>query len=191
MQNKWNKFVSHSFKGYKQTTRRNIMRRKRVKVPKGRYHITSRINNKENFLEDDEVKAMFLEVLTRAKKKYRFVIYNLCIMNNHVHYMLKPGKNSDLSKIVQWINSVFAMGYNVSYDHSGHVWGERFHSTLIGDIIQFLRTFFYIADNPVKAELVANGADYPYNGIAYILKGDFSLIQEPDPLFMEMILNHI
>jgi len=166
------------------------MRRKRVKVPKGRYHITSRINNKENFFENDEVKAMFLEVLTRAKKKYRFIIYNLCIMNNHVHYMLKPGKNSDLSKIVQWINSVFAMGYNATYGHSGHVWGERFHSTLISDIIQFLRTFFYIANNPVKAELVANGTDYLYNGVTFILRGDYDLIKTPHRYIMGLIVNN-
>jgi len=163
------------------------MRRKRVKVPKGRYHITSRINNKENFLEDNEVKAMFLEVLKRAKKKYRFVIYNLCIMNNHVHYMIKPGKNSDLSRIVQWINSVFAMGYNKTYGHNGHVWGERFHSTLISDLIQFLRTYFYIANNPVKAGIVGKATDYLFNGVTFILKEDYEIIQKPDWNILEII----
>jgi len=166
------------------------MRRKRVKVLKGRYHITSRINNKEEFLESSAVKALFMAVVKRAQKKYKFIIYNFCIMNNHVHYMIKPAKGTDLSRIIQWINSVFAKHYNVTYGHTGHVWGERFHSTLIADIVQFLRTFFYIADNPVKAELVANGSDFPFNGIEAIFRGDFSLIQEPDPLFMELILNY-
>jgi len=166
------------------------MRRKRVKVPKGRYHVTSRINNREHIFESVVVKALFMAVIKRAQKKYKFIIYNFCIMGNHVHYMIKPAKNNDLSRIIQWINSVFAKHYNVTYGHTGHVWGERFHSTLISDIIQFLRTFFYIADNPVKAELVENGVDYLFNGIRAIFKGDFSLIQEPDPLFMEIILNY-
>jgi len=166
------------------------MRRKRIKVPNGRYHITSRTNNKENLLEDGEVKAMFLEVLTRAKKKYRFVIYNLCIMNNHVHYMIKPRKNSDLSRIIQWVNSVFAMGYNVSYNHSGHVWGERFHSTLIVNMVQYIRTFFYIANNPVKAGLVSKATDYLFNGVTFILKKKYGLIQEPDGFIMKKILSN-
>ncbi len=166
------------------------MRRVRVKVPKGRYHITSRINNRELFLESNVVKALFMAVVKRAQKKYNFIIYNFCIMGNHVHYMIKPAKGTDLSRIIQWINSVFAKHYNVSYGHTGHVWGERFHSTLIADIVQFIRTYFYIADNPARAELVASGFDYYFNGIAAILRGDFSLIQEPDPLLMEKILNH-
>ncbi len=164
------------------------MRRVRVKVPKGRYHVTSRINNREHVFESNVVKALFMAVVKRAQKKYKFIIYNFCIMGNHVHYMIKPTKNTDLSRIIQWINSVFAKHYNVTYGHTGHVWGERFHSTLISDIIQFLRTFFYVADNPVKAELVAKGEEYSYNGVTSIHEKDFSIIQEPDPLFMDLIL---
>ena len=55
------------------------MRRVRVKVPKGRYHITSRINNREMFLECNVVKALFMAVVKRAQKKYKFVIYNFCM----------------------------------------------------------------------------------------------------------------
>lgn len=166
------------------------MRRTRVKVINGKYHITSRINNRENFLEAAEVKAMFLEVLKRAKKKYKFIIHNLCIMNNHVHYIIETGKNLDLSKAVQWINSVFAMGYNASYGHTGHVWGERFHSTLIIDIRQFIRTYFYIANNPVKAGIVNNAADYFFNGVTFILQKKYELVQKPKGYILDMIIKN-
>jgi len=166
------------------------MRRKRVKVPKGRYHITSRINNRENALANNVVKALFLAVVKRAQRKYKFVIYNFCIMSNHVHYMIKPAKGTDLSRIIQWINSVFAKHYNVTYGHSGHVWGERFHSTLIADIIQFLRTFFYIANNPVKAELVEHSTDFLFNGVTSILRGYFSVITPPHRYLMDLILKN-
>ena len=44
-------------------------------------------------------------------------------------------------------------------------------------------------DNGIGA-FDSNGSDFPFNGIAAIFRGDFSVIQEPDPLFMEMILNY-
>ncbi len=165
------------------------MRKVRVKVPKGRYHITSRINNREMFFESDVVKVLFMAVVKRAQKKYNFVIYNFCIMGNHVHYMIKPAKGTDLSRIIQWINSVFAKHYNVTYGRTGHVWGERFHSTLLADIVQYINAFFYVADNPVKAELVLSRADYFFNGVTSILKGDFSIIKPPHRYLMEAILD--
>jgi putative transposase len=163
------------------------MREKRQKVKNGRYHITTRINDRLNALEEKEVKELFLEVVKRAKEKYKFVIYNFCIMDNHVHYMMEPHQDTDLSIIIQWINSVFAKSYNKTYGHTGHVWGARFHSTIIANIEQFVKTFLYIADNPVKANLVLNAADFFYNGIAFILRGDFSILTKPPKYIMDRI----
>jgi len=125
------------------------------------------------------MKQMFLETVQRAKVKFDFRIENFCIMNNHVHLIVVPGRHSNLSKIMQWILSVFAMRFNRVYGLKGHVWYDRFRSKVIDDIRQFLTTFLYIARNPVRAFLVDDPFDYPYSGIRHIVEGRFNVLDPP------------
>jgi putative transposase len=54
------------------------------------YHITVRCNNREFKLLRHECREVFLYALNQAKKKFGFKLYALCIMSNHVHYLLEP-----------------------------------------------------------------------------------------------------
>ena len=38
--------------------------------------------------------------------------YALCIMSNHVHYLLEPKESQDLPKIMHWLNWYTAMCFN-------------------------------------------------------------------------------
>jgi hypothetical protein len=40
---------------------------------------------------------------------------------------------------------------------------------------QYLKTFGYIADNPIKAELAEKAKDYSYGGIQQLQKGVYEL----------------
>jgi len=53
------------------------------------------------------MKDLFLEVIVRAKGKFRFRIENFCVMGNHIHLMIRPGTRESLSRIMQWVLSVF------------------------------------------------------------------------------------
>jgi hypothetical protein len=76
--------------------------------------------------------------------------------------------------------SVFAMRFNRMHDYKGHVWYDRFKSKIISSYIQFLNTFAYIANNPVRARLVSDPLDYVYSSIQYYRNRDFSLLEPPD-----------
>ena len=47
-------------------------------------------------------------------------------------------------------------------------------------IKQFMDTFNYISDNPVKAGMIRDAQDYRYGGLYYILKGIFDIVDRPD-----------
>ena len=101
------------------------MRRSRILMRGATYHVTARTNRKEMLLSSQEEKEYFLKVIKQAKKKYSFCLISFCIMNNHIHFVIKPEKEENLSRIMQWILSVFAMSWNRRHKMTGHFWGSR------------------------------------------------------------------
>lgn len=162
------------------------MRRPRKLIEGYEYHVIARANRQEFILESDEIKEMFLQVLERAKQKYRFTVRNFCIMSNHVHLIIKPGKKESLSRIMQWILSVFALAFNRRFGYKGHVWYDRFKSKIIANFRQFVATFRYIAENPVRAGMVTRPEAYRYGGVRHIRDGDSSIVNI-DPTLAALI----
>jgi putative transposase len=151
------------------------MRKPRKLQKNASYHITAKINRGEFIFKQDEIKLMFLDIIKEAKKKYKFLVKNFCIMDNHVHFIIEPLDNFSLSKIMQWILSVFAIRYNKIHKISGHIWYDRFKSKIIKNFKQFQDTFDYINENPVKANIVKNSFDYKFCGFYFILNGIFDI----------------
>lgn len=143
------------------------MRKIRHIVPKAIYHVCARANRQEMILEDIQFKYMLLDVIVRAKKKYRFIFRNFCIMGNHIHLEIEPQGNIAISKIMQWILSVFAVQYNKLFNYRGHVWYDRFKSKVIESLQQLINTTLYIASNPVRAGLVNHPLEFVCNGLTF------------------------
>ncbi|MEH2309116.1 transposase [Nostoc sp.] len=51
-----------------------------------------------------ECREVFIYAVKKAQEKYKFKLYALCIMNNHVRYLLEPKQPEDLPKIMHWLN---------------------------------------------------------------------------------------
>lgn len=86
-------------------------------------------------------------------------------MGNHFHLMVRPGRDTNLSRLMQWIMSVFAMAFNRIHGLVGHVWGERFFSRIVPCLTDYLQLFTYIDDNPVMAHQVENRRDWIHGGL--------------------------
>ena len=78
------------------------------------YHVTARINRGEFVFLDSDMRILFLTYIKRLKKKYSFAIYNFCIMGNHIHFVIRPDKDSSLSKIMQWLLGNYANNRNIA-----------------------------------------------------------------------------
>jgi putative transposase len=162
-----------------------MSRRSREIVAGATYHVASDINRGDMALERKEIKKMFLNLVEDAKKKFNFKLFNFNIMDNHIHFLIKPGKKESLSKIMQYIKQRFAIKWNRLHKTKGHLWGERFYSRVIEDKQDFAGVFEYIDNNPVKAKLVKKAADWEFSGLFHRLKRITSLVDEPleDELF--------
>jgi putative transposase len=115
---------------------------------------------------------LFLSFVEKAKRKFHFRLWDFCIMGNHIHFLIKPGKEGDLSEIMQWIKCNFAKAWNKKQGRTGHVWGERFYSRIIDGMADFLRVREYIEENPVKAGLVERAAEWVFGSLYHRLRPD-------------------
>jgi putative transposase len=147
------------------------MRPRRQKQPGAYYHVTATTNNGERTLDEPSVKTLFLQTIAKAKVKYQFALDNFCILGNHFHFLIRPGKGEDLSRIMQWILSRFARAVNLLTGKKGHFWGERFYSRLIRTIRDYWHVVRYVDENPRKAGLVAEGLLWPFSGVYHALHG--------------------
>ncbi len=48
------------------------------------YHITARGNRKDNIFYSDKDKEVFLEKMNETFRKYSFLCYAYCLMDNHI-----------------------------------------------------------------------------------------------------------
>jgi putative transposase len=154
------------------------MRKPRKLKNNANYHVVATINRYENIFKSDEIKYLFLKIVKNAKRKYKFIIKNFCIMDNHIHLIIQPKENSNLSKIMQWILSVFAIWYNRIHRLNGHVWYDRFKSEIIESLNQFETIFKIISNYPVIKNKVKNAIDYKFGGLYFIRKGVFDVIEK-------------
>ena len=155
------------------------MRKARILRENGIYHVTAKANRSEFIFEPDCIKEMFIETLKTAKSKFGFKVKNFCIMSNHVHIIIKPSAKTSLSKIMQWILSVFAVKFNKFYGYHGHVWYDRFKSIIFETLRHYLAAYEYINNNPVKAGLVEKPEDYAYCGVTYLKNKVYEVIDPP------------
>ena len=154
------------------------------------YHVTARVNRGEKIFLAQMDRELFMDVLKRAKKKFSFSIKNFCIMGNHIHFLLKPGRGESLSKIMQWLLGVFAQLWNRKHGLSGHLWGDRFFSRIITGMVDFLKVFSYIDYNPVVAGMVEHPEQWKHGGLWYHKKGLTEIISLADPLVLEYFPEH-
>jgi len=119
------------------------------------YHITTRCNNRDFRLTRLECKELLLFVIGKCQAKYGFKLYALCIMSNHVHYLMEPQQPEDLPKIMHWLNWYTAMSFNQMMNRTGHFWEKRYHSTGFPntDTRRALNTLRYIHANPKAANM--------------------------------------
>ncbi len=137
-------------------------RYQRVISETGIYHVMLRGNERKNLFFDDEDRLRFLETLSIKKKEVGFILYAYCLMDNHVHLLIREG-NETLGLTMKRINVSFANYFNQKYHRIGHLFQDRFKSEPIKDERHLLAVLRYIHQNPVKAGMVNHAGRYNWS----------------------------
>jgi len=141
------------------------------------YHITSRCIEWRKMLEEEYFKACFVEILRKAKEKYRFKLIAYCIMDNHIHLVIHTlDDGAPISRIVQYIKARFAEVYNKITGRTGPFWNERYKDSIIefakDGFHYLLWLLWYLAYNPIRGRLCSDPTKYYYSSIRAYLDED-------------------
>ena len=136
-------------------------------APESCYHVTTRCNNREFHLTQPLCRNLLLYALSQAIKEFGFKLYALCLMSNHVHYLLEPAQPADLPRLMHWLNWYSARCFNRLLRRTGHFWERRYHSSGFArdDHVRALNTLRYIHGNP-RAAGIQTSFFYRYSNYA-------------------------
>lgn len=121
------------------------------------YHVSTRTNGKV-FVFKKWTYKIIIGVLVDATKRFDVQIQHFKMMDNHYHMKLQT-PSANISEIMWFINNQIAKRYNRRRDVTGHLWGERFHATIIDNDAYADRCVFYIYNNGVRAGLCKRASE--------------------------------
>jgi len=127
------------------------------------YHLTARGNQKQPVFHRKSDYLKYIELIVRAKRKHGLYLYAYCLMPNHVHILLEANDSRKISKFMQWLSRGYTAYYNCKYDKVGHLWQGRFYSNPILKGQYLINISTYIENNPVRAGLVDDPANYEWS----------------------------
>ena len=105
----------------------------------------------------------------------------VCLMPNHVHMILVPGAEDGLSKYLAPIHHKCALAVNKRMRWKGHLWQERFYSTVM-DEIHLLQAVRYVELNPVRAKLCDKAQDWKWSSARAHVSGKDDGLLNVEPL---------
>jgi putative transposase len=139
------------------------------------YHLTHRGNRREAVFFCDEDRRAYLAELGETARCQGLKIWGWCLMSNHVHLLVVPGREDSLSRTIGLVHARHARRLNAARGWTGHLWANRFFSTPL-DETHLWTAIRYVELNPVRAGLVRWAQEWPWSSARAHALG------EPDPL---------
>lgn len=131
-----------------------MARTPREKSKTGIYHIILRGTNRQEIFHEDDDRIRFLETLKRYKEETKINVYGWCLMDNHIHLLLRESAQENIGMTMKRLAVSFVCYYNKKYKTIGHLFQDRFKSEKVDTDAYLLTVVRYIHQNPVKAGIV-------------------------------------
>ena len=177
---------------------KKMQRRYRPLKNKVVYSVASLINLDAALFDIKKARLLMLKVLKRAKFRFAaldkpFKLINFNISKQLFCLCLKPKNKENLSDIMQWILSVFAINWNKKAKQRGHVFMARFFSEIVKDE-ETLREIFYLIDMlPVDmgVDKIDRPEQWEYGGLWQHQRGMYDIVDRPDEFVQKYFPEHM
>lgn len=132
------------------------------------YHVIIKGIDNQNIFYDDIDRRVFLKKLLITKKEYEIKICAYCLMDNHVHMVIRIEKEF-LSKAMQSLMIRYVQYFNKKYERTGTLVQSRFKSKNVENQDYFLRVCRYVHRNPENAKM-AKTSEYEWSSYQEYIK---------------------
>lgn len=130
------------------------------------YHAINRGNNRERVFFDDRDYVEFIRLLETPSDRIDMRVSAYCLMPNHIHLVLWPREDGDVSRWMQWLLTAHVRRHHKRHGTSGHIWQGRFKAFPIQDDAHLLTVLRYVERNPVRGDLVNSAADWAWSSLS-------------------------
>lgn len=164
-----------------------MARQPREKSATGYYHIMMRGINREFIYRTVKEKHYFMDLL---KEELNTCLVGYCLMDNHVHLLLKAQLN-DLSLAIKKVNVKYAMQYNYYNQRVGHLFQNRYKSEVIHTEPYLIQVIRYIHYNPVRAGMIQKAEEYQWSSYKEYLGNTFVVAEHHKAFILSLFSGNI
>jgi len=151
------------------------------------HHVGHRGHNRAVLFASDADFEKYLAHLRDCRNLFRCKIYSFCLMTNHIHLVIDPGKTPvNLSLFMKRVAGRYTRYRNVELGRTGTAWNGRFHSNPIQTDRYLLACSRYVELNPVRAGMVAHPSEYPWSSFHARTGGEQIDWLDEDPCYREL-----
>lgn len=144
-----------------------MARLSRLTLPGVPHHILQRGNNRQPIFSGPADYQLMLTLLEAHARAQAVAVHGYVLMPNHFHLLATPETATGVASMMQAVGRAYVRRYNQAQGRSGTLWEGRYRSTLIDAGTYLVPCLVYMDLNPVRAELVAEAADYPWSSYAH------------------------
>jgi putative transposase len=126
------------------------------------HHVTQRGNARRFILNGDADRRVYLDLLRQSIELHSLTLIGYCLMFNHIHLIVTPGKLDSLARSLKDTHGRYAGYWNPTHRSSGHVWQGRFYSCPL-DEVHVWEALRYTELNPVRAGLVDKAENWEWS----------------------------
>ncbi|MEZ5605776.1 MAG: transposase [Burkholderiaceae bacterium] len=160
-----------------------MARQARLTVPGYPHHIIQRGNNRQAVVLDDEDRRRLLEGIQEHAGAAQVAVHAYVLMSNHLHLLVTPTAADGVPRMMQALGRSYVRQFNRRHQRSGTLFEGRYRSTLIESERYLLACMAYIDLNPVRANMVASPADYPWSSYGHLVGLRTDPLISPHPLY--------
>ncbi len=114
-------------------------------------------------LQNPKTAHHVLTALLDAATKRSFLLHAYCAMPDHLHFLAQgTNERSNLLELLKLFKS--RTSYVFKKQHNLRLWELSFYDHILRHSDPIENVAAYILQNPLRAHLCANAAEYPYSG---------------------------
>jgi putative transposase len=125
----------------------------------------NRANDRKPIFHDYSDYAAFVGFMAAAQQRFPLGVLATCLMPNHVHFVLLPTADDEISKWTHWIFTNHASRQHRKYTTVGRLWQNRFKASAIQRDHHLLRVMRYVERNALRAGLVTRAENWPWSSL--------------------------
>ena len=151
------------------------------------HHIVQRGHNRQTVFVSDDDYNYYRENLIKFKREFGCSIYAYCLMTNHVHLVVDPGKNPEsLALLMKRVAGRQTRHVNKLEGRSGSLWEGRYKSSIISTQEYLPACCRYIELNPLRSGMVTDPAQYRWSSYGAKVLGKKDLVVDLPQFYLSL-----